>query len=60
LYDSGKQDSEKSGRKPRHHHGAQSQYGAMKRVVFMESCLLPLHLHSKAKFVFTLSKQDSF
>jgi hypothetical protein len=46
LYDSdskaGKQDKEKSGRKPRHHHGAKSQYCVMKRAVFMESCFSSL------------------
>jgi hypothetical protein len=46
LYNSdskaGKQDKEKSGRKPRHSHGAKSQYCATKRAVFMESCFSPL------------------
>jgi hypothetical protein len=38
----GKQDKEKSSRKPCHHHGAKSQHCATKRAVFMESCLSPL------------------
>jgi hypothetical protein len=46
LYNSdskaGKQDKEKSGRKPRHHDGAKSQYSMTKRAVFMESCFSPL------------------
>jgi hypothetical protein len=57
LYDSdskaGKEDKEKSGRKPRHRHGAKSQYCMTKRAVFMESCLLRLSaLESKIRVHF--------
>jgi hypothetical protein len=49
----GKQDSEKSGRKPRHSHGAKSQNCATKRAVFMKFCLLPLSsLKSKIRVHF--------
>jgi hypothetical protein len=57
LYDSdskaGKEDKEKSGRKPRHRQGAKSQFCATKRAVFMESCLSPLSaLESKIRVHF--------
>jgi hypothetical protein len=37
-----KQDSEISGRKPRHRRGAKCQYCMMKRAAFIEACLSPL------------------
>ena len=67
MYDSdskaGKEDKEKSGRKPRHRHGAKTQYCVTKRAVFMESCFSPLsalgskiRVHFQNKILFQWTK----
>jgi hypothetical protein len=63
LYDSdskaGKEDKEKSGRKPRHRHAAKSSI-ARRKEQFLWNLAFRDCLHLKAKFVFTFKTRFLF